>query len=203
MTNTNSSSSDQTTIAGPDPRLSLAAVIAEVDRLIEQTDPDQHGFSTPCPEFTVKDLTEHLIMVLRRVGAIGRGEHWSSVVEEAIEDGWLDQYRAATAEIERVWADPAMLDGHYEVPWGTLPAAPVLLSYVAEIATHGWDLATATGQTITVADEVLAPSIEVLRFGLPAEGRDDPEMPFDPVVDPGADAPALLHVAGWLGRQVV
>ena len=88
------------------------------------------------------------------------------------------------------------------MPWGTLPAVPVLLSYVAEIATHGWDLATATGQAIDIDDDHLAPALDVLRFGLPAEGRDDPEMPFDPVVDPGPDAPMLLRVAGWLGRPV-
>ncbi|MEL6981022.1 MAG: TIGR03086 family metal-binding protein [Actinomycetota bacterium] len=187
---------------GPDPRASLATVIAEVDRLIEGTGSDQLGLVTPCPEFTVKELNEHLVLVLRRIAAIGRGEHWSSVSEEPVEGGWLDDFRTATAEIERVWADPAMLAGEYEVPWGVLPAVPVLLSYVAEIATHAWDLATATGQELTVADEVLAPSLGVLQFGLPAEGRDDPEMPFDPVVDPGPGAPVVLQIAGWLGRKV-
>lgn len=186
-----------------DPLAALQTVIAEVDHLIAATEADQLGLPTPCPDFTVKDLTEHIVLVLRRIGAIGRGEHWSSVTEEAVADGWLADYRAAAAEIDRVWADPAMLTGQYEVPWGTLPAAPVLLSYVAEIATHGWDLATATGQRIIVADAVLAPALEVLRFGLPDEGRDDPGMPFDPVVDPGADASVLLRVAGWLGRPVI
>ncbi len=184
------------------PLASLASVIAEVDRLIAGTSSEQLGSGTPCSAFTVKDLTEHIVLVLRRVGAIGRGEHWSSVTEEAVTSGWLDDYRAAAEEIDRIWADPAMLEGAYEVPWGVLPAAPMLLSYVAEIATHGWDLATATDQPISIADEVLLPALEILRFGLPAEGRGGPEMPFDPVVDPGPEAPALLQVAGWLGRAV-
>ncbi len=185
-----------------DPREALAAVIAEVDGLIAGTSAEQLGSATPCPDFTVKDLTEHIVLVLRRVGAIGRGEHWSSVTEEAVASGWLEDYRTAAEEIERVWADPAMLEGQYEVPWGMLPAVPVLLTYVAEIATHGWDLATATGQPFAVADEMLVPALATLRFGLPAEGRGGPEMPFDPVVDPGPDAPALLQIAGWLGRAV-
>ena len=36
---------------------------------------------------------------------------------------------------------------------------------------------------------------------IPAEGRGE-EVPFDEVVDPGSDAPTLLKIAGWLGRQV-
>ena len=38
---------------------------------------------------------------------------------------------------------------------------------------------------------------------IPAEGRDDPMMPFGPVVDPGPDASNLLQLAGWMGRDVV
>jgi len=206
MTNTEPVPTTQSAATDPastdDPRVALAAVIAEVDRLVDGTAAEQLGSATPCSAFTVKDLTEHIVLVLRRVGAIGRGEHWSSVTEEAVASGWLEDYRAAAAEIDRVWADPAMLEGEYEVPWGMLPAVPVLLTYVAEIATHGWDLATATGQPFAIADEVLVPALEMLRFGLPAEGRGSPEMPFDPVVDPGPGAPALLQVAGWLGRAV-
>jgi len=37
---------------------------------------------------------------------------------------------------------------------------------------------------------------------IPAEGRGE-DMPFDPVVDPGDDAPLLLKIAGWAGRKVV
>ncbi len=206
MTNTESVPNAPSTTNDPspadDPRVALATVIAEVDRLVAGTSAEQLGSGTPCPAFTVKDLTEHIVLVLRRVGAIGRGEHWSSVTEEAVASGWLDDYRAAAEEVDRVWADSTMLEGEYEVPWGMLPAAPVLLSYVAEIATHGWDLASATDQPFTIADEALLPALEVLRFGLPAEGRDGPETPFDPVVDPGPDAPVLLQVAGWLGRAV-
>jgi hypothetical protein len=37
---------------------------------------------------------------------------------------------------------------------------------------------------------------------LPADGR-GADVPFDPVVDPGADAPTLLQIAGWMGRRVL
>lgn len=185
-----------------DPRPALDAVVAEVGRLIAGTTTDQLTGPTPCPDFTVKELTEHLILVLWRIAAIGRGDHWSSVTEEAIDSGWHEDYLAAATDLRSVWNRPAMLDGVYEVPWGTLPAAPVLLSYVAEVAVHGWDLATATGQSISLDDQVIAPALGVVQFGLPADGRVGTDMPFDPVVDPGADAPVLLRLAGWLGRKV-
>ena len=53
----------------------------------------------------------------------------------------------------------------------------------------------------TIDDDVLQVALVGAKF-IPAEGRDDPMVPFGPVVDPGPDAPVLLQIAGWMGRDV-
>jgi uncharacterized protein (TIGR03086 family) len=184
-----------------DPRTGLTAVAAQLGDLIGATPEDTLSNATPCPEFNVKDLQEHVVMVMRRVAAIGRGEHWSSIDSEAQDSGWHEAYLAAKQEAHEAWADPAKLGETYEVPWGELPGAPLLYTYTAELSTHGWDLATATDRPLEVDDDLLHGALVSIKF-VPAEGRDDPDVPFSEVVDPGPDAPLLLQIAGWGGRQV-
>ena len=99
------------------------------------------------------------------------------------------------------WTDPAKLGETYEVPWGEIPGGPMIYTYTAELATHGWDLATALGAEFSVDDAYLEGAYVAVQM-IPAEGRGE-DMPFDPVVDPGDDAPLLLKIAGWAGRKVV
>lgn len=186
-----------------DPRHSYAIVTMAMRELITNTASDQLANETPCTEFTVKELLEHIVLVQRRVGAIGRGEHWSTVVEEPVDDGWLDQYNLASHAVMTAWTDEATLAGMYEVPWGTLPGDALMWTYTSEMAVHAWDLATATQQPLTIDDDVLRPALVGLRIGLPAEARSQPDVPFDAVVNPGPDAPVLLQLAGWLGRNVL
>jgi len=195
---------DTPEISPDDPRYGFAVVTSTVRGLIDGTTPEQFGDSTPCPDFSVKDLLEHINLVMQRVAALGNGEHWSSVTPEGLvqENGHADTYATAAHDVMNAWTDSAKLEQMFEVPWGELPGGPMLLTYTAELATHGWDLATATGQSIEVPDEMLGGALMAAQM-LPSEGRDDPEFPFDPVVDPGEDAPTLLKIAGWMGRQVV
>ncbi len=187
---------------GPDdPRYGLAMVVDAVGNLMETTPASAMSLQTPCSEFLVKDLFEHLVMVLRRTAAIGRGEHWSSVDQEAQDSGWAESYRAAAHEVMEAWTDAAKLEQVYEVPWGEVPGAPLMYTYTAELAVHGWDVAAATGAEFTIDDDLLRAPLMAAQF-IPADGRGTPEMPFDPVVDPGAGAPVLLQIAGWMGRQV-
>ena len=195
---------DTPEITPDDPRFGLAQVVSAVRGLIDGTTADQHDGSTPCSEFTVKDLLNHLNLVMNRVAVIGNGGHWSEVTDESVarDDGHGEAFAEAAHATMNAWTDSAKLEQMYEVPWGDLPGAPVLMTYTAELATHAWDLATATGQKLEIPDEALHGALVAAKM-LPGEGREDPEFPFDAVVDPGEDAPLVLQIAGWLGRDVV
>ena len=185
-----------------DPRFAFAKVVDAVGTLMEATGPEHLAKPTPCTEFTVKELLEHLVLVVRRVAAIGRGEHWSTITEQPTDSGWAGDFRNGAHEIMEAWADPAILDTVLEVPWGEFPGAVLMYTYTAELATHGWDLATATGAEFSIDDDLLHGALVSIKF-VPAEGRDHPDVPFGEVVDPGPDAPLLLQIAGWSGRNVI
>ncbi len=184
-----------------DPRFAFAKVVDELGQLIEKTTPAMLGNATPCPEFTVKELLEHCVMVISRVAAIGRGEHWSTIEQEATDDGWHDDFRAGAHATMEAWTNPAILETMLEVPWGEFPGAALIYTYTAELATHGWDLSQATGLDFSIDDDLLHGALFAIQM-VPAEGRDHPDVPFSEVVDPGSDAPVLLKLAGWAGRDV-
>lgn len=201
---TKTTETETTELAMDDPRMGFAVVTDAVGTLMETVTNDQLSLPTPCTEFEVLDMLDHILLVMNRVAVIGNGGHWSDATAEqaARESGHADAFRSAAHDVMAAWTDAAKLQNSYEVPWGAMPGGPVMLTYTAELATHGWDLATAIGADFTVDDRHLGGALAAAKM-LPEEGRGDDLIPFDPVVDPGADAPVLLQIAGWMGRQVI
>lgn len=206
MNNTSTDSNQDSNSGGmPDPRPGLAASAAALQQLIAKVDTTDFAKPTPCDEFDVQALLDHIALVFRRSGAIGRGEHWTTVEQVQIGtdiETYIAEIAAASAAQDQAWSDPSRLGVVVEVPWGAIPGGAVVATYTAEMATHGWDLATALGEDFTIDDDALSVALFAVQQ-IPAEGRDAPEIPFGPVVDPGPDASHLLKIAGWGGRQVV
>jgi len=188
----------------PDPRPGLAVAANAVQALLKKVETTDFAKPTPCNEFDVQSLLDHLTMVLRRSVAIGSGIHWTTVEQDRVGadiDTYVAEITRAVEAQEQAWSDPSRLGAMVEVPWGNIPGGAAVAIYTAELATHGWDLATAIGEDFTIPDDALAVALSAVKQ-IPAEGREDPEIPFSDVVDPGPDASALLKIAGWGGRQV-
>lgn len=197
------SMSDTPQMPGPDdPRSAYATVTSAIRSLMDSVAEGCLGNETPCPEFSVKELLEHIVLVQRRCATVGRGEHWSTIEQEAQASGWAESFGEASHQVMEAWTDEAKLLQMFEVPWGAMPGVGILTAYTGELAVHGWDLAQATGLDFEIDDTVLGNALMGAKF-IPAEGRDDPMMPFGPVVDPGPDASNLLQLAGWMGRDVL
>ena len=186
---------------GRDPRLDFADISVAVGRLVASPEPADLSRPTVCPDFTVEILLDHIVMVMRRIGAVGAGEHFSTVEQVPLGQGWAAAYDDAADRISAVWADDAVLGRTIEVPWGSFPGAAVMAAYCTEIAVHGWDLAQATDRRLEIADEALIGTLAAARF-ISADGRESDEIPFGPVIDPGPEASLLDQIAGWLGRPV-
>ena len=70
---------------------------------------------------------------------------------------------------------------------------------VMEYLTHGWDLATATGQKMPWSDDEAADVLARAEKTLPAQYRGD-GMPFGDIVDVPDTAPPADRVAAFMGR---
>lgn len=185
----------------PDLRQAVASAQEWVAGLAAGVRPDQLDLATPCTDFDVEALLKHLFGVADRLVAMGAGRPADSVPPSVsvLPSDVVETYRARVEEGRRAWSDPASLGRLVEAPFGRVPGAVVLGVYLAENLTHGWDLATATGQDPEADPALVGPAHATMLRALPAEGRDG--FPFAAAVEPAADAGPTERLANWSGRS--
>lgn len=183
----------------PDLRPELARALDQTGRLIAGTAPDAAGDPTPCDEFDVATLIGHLQAVVRRIGVVIAGEPFDSVPSMRTSVDWVGDWAEGRAVTDAVLAVDANLDRVVRVPWGTAPARLVVASYIGELATHGWDLAVATGRREELDDSLAELALPATLTKIPAERG--PGIPFDAVVPVPEDAPVYDRLVAWSGRN--
>lgn len=188
----------------PDPRPGFHAACEQAAAIIDSATAETLRRPTPCTEFDVEDLTRHLLSVGQRTIALADGKPAESVPLDAPDisaDGFSEEWSRIRSVLNEELRPDSVLGQMMEVPWATLPGAIVLAIYIAEIQIHSWDLATALGQSPDWDQDLAAAGLAVVSMGIPAEGRSEEEMPFDPVVPTADDAPAMDRLVAWMGRN--
>ena len=152
-----------------DPRVGLARAIALGGETIAQVDPGQLGLPTPCTDFAVRDLLGHMVFVLRRAAAVGRGEDAFAVppTSHVPDTGWVEVWNEAAHQVEVAWIDADVLQRIMVLPFGELPGAAVATFYTGELTIHTWDLATATEQRPEWDDGIVASTLFAFERFLP------------------------------------
>ena len=202
-----------------DPRPLFATAVQTAVPVIATVRPDQLDLPSPCVEYDVKELLAHLVFVLHRVAALGRGEEAyapNSMADAVVEhDDWVGDWKAAATEVDAAWADDAKLESTVVLPWATMTGAEMLGMYVSEITTHTWDVATATGQHPEWNDAVCRLALDSMHRDLPMADRAPMwdefkahapanfqfDAPFANAVAVPLDAPLIDQLVGWTGRQ--
>ncbi|MFT7599286.1 MAG: hypothetical protein ACI8TP_002215 [Acidimicrobiales bacterium] len=186
-----------------DPRPGLVAAIALGRTVIQQVGVDQLDLPTPCDEFTVAQLAAHSLGVLQRIVLVGqRSTEWPDLVPNFYQHANYEaDWKRLADGVEQAWADDRLLGSMLTLPFAEMPGAPAVGLYTGEVLVHAWDLATAVGADVAWNQELAAATLVGSQMGLPAEIRDDPEVPFGAVVPTADDAPAMDRLVAWLGRS--
>ena len=133
----------------------LADAADSAARTVDNITPAQLGGPTPCTEWDVRTLLNHVILWTSH--SLERRAHGESVAPELMErdfaaaQDFAAAYRAQLDRALAAWADPAVWDRELDVMGGKTPAADVGALMIAELVLHGWDLAAATGQDYSVS----------------------------------------------------
>lgn len=190
---------------GPDdPRVIFSKAVALAGAVIGATRSDQLDNRTPCGDFRVRGLLDHLVLAVEHVAAVGRGQDpygGPVIVRDVPDDGWLRAWIYAAHEARAAWSDDATLARVVRLPWVEQSGAATLAGYVNEVTVHTWDLATATGRRPEWNSRVLEVAFDAIRHVLPAEGRGDRGAPFADAVEVPADAPLIDRLVAWNGRR--
>jgi uncharacterized protein (TIGR03086 family) len=180
----------------------LGRALDQTGAIIAAISPDQSELPTPCGDWNVRALVSHLIgQDLRNflISVRGAVADWQAQPDPVGAD-WATMFQDRARELISTWqsADLNQLVG---IPGGQqVPLRSRADQQVAELATHGWDLTVATGQTAALddalAEHALAWSHQMLR----PEHR-GPGKAFGLEVQVPPDAPAYDRLAGWFGRD--
>jgi uncharacterized protein (TIGR03086 family) len=205
------------TLATTDPRSSFAQAVATARAVVDGVNPDQLTLPTPCPEHDVRSMLGHMLVVFRRITALGNGANPMDMPDSVTgiaDDAWPAAFLAAAHEVHAAWSDPAKLDEMMVLPWVTAPGAAMMLSYTSELTVHTWDLAVATGQTAPWHQPTVRIALETALRVLPSGDReayfaelskDMPEIagrpPFKNPVSVDSTSTPLDQLIGWYGRQ--
>jgi uncharacterized protein (TIGR03086 family) len=157
---------------------------------------------TPCPDWDVRALLNHLILwsargeaAAHRLPITGPGEDHDFTAEP----GWAGRYAEQVRKTAEAWQDPAAWEGKASLTGGEgMPARFIGGIIFGECVTHGWDLAVATGiepvfppEVLRTEWERLAPTVEMGR----EYGAFGAEVPVP------EDAPLLDRIVGLSGRD--
>ncbi|HEY5887543.1 MAG TPA: TIGR03086 family metal-binding protein [Acidimicrobiales bacterium] len=129
--------------------------------LVTNVDDGQLTAPTPCPDFAVGDLLDHLstFAVAFRAAAdktvpadAGRPPPASAA---NLGEDWRDRIPRELAEMAEAWARPEAWEGMTRIGGMDTPAESAGVVALEEPVVHGWDLARATGQAFTVPEAEL------------------------------------------------
>jgi uncharacterized protein (TIGR03086 family) len=178
-----------------------AAALIEIVRGVK---PDQVAAPTPCAEYDVRLLLNHLLFWGPSLEGAARKESvpppaGSESEVDLTEGDWAAAVAAQAERIAAAWSRPAAWEGttHMGGPM-ELPASMVGGMVVIEVLVHGWDLARATGQHWEWDGDLVTYTLgEVVKTA--EQGR---QMGvFGPEVTVPGSAPALDRVLALTGRD--
>lgn len=113
---------------------------------------------TPCPEWTVRQLVNHMVRGNLNHAGLVRGNSAAEFLrrrdEDALGSDPLDAYRRSVRDCADAFAEPGALDRMLDYPLGKLPGRQALAVRTTDTLIHTWDLARAIG-----ADERLDPGL--------------------------------------------
>lgn len=200
MTNTTTSPSNRA-----DRRQSLFAAYDHAADVATSVGADQLGRPTPCPEYDVATLVDHLVGAGWRAVELGRGIAPTGAdefphVELADAVGHL---RQAGVEAAAAWGDDR-LAATTTMPSGeTYTGSTLVDMYLCELVAHAWDLAVATGQMPLCPAELASAALQAAQAMLRPEYRDSMGTgnPFGAEQPASEQATTLERFVAFMGRR--
>lgn len=174
----------------PDDLAVLRTGLDQLADLVDGVPSAALGDRTPCEDWTVQDLVDHIVAAPERFTRMVRGESidWSAPTPAAGEDP-AGTFRAHASDLLDALRGQDAGSGSVSTDW-----------QCAELAVHAWDLTTALGRSTADLDPEVAES--GLAF-MQANLTDDKRAPAFGAEQPSPEgADAYQRIAAFAGRAV-
>jgi len=184
----------------------IPLVLHDLENVIRQVTPDQFGRPTPCPEFDVAALRQHMLawadfFSVAATDPDGTGDRPDPQAYTAPDDpDEAAQVISRASQRFQQAVQDGVEDRPVKVVQSSMPGTGALSLALWEFMIHGHDLASATGQPWSppeAAVDLVQPFAQsMLSDEYRGEGKD-----FAYAVDVPADAPAFERLLGFCGRD--
>ena len=182
----------------------LSAACDATERIVAGVAPAQFDQPTPCREWDVRALLNHLVGTLvlgtallsdtPPAVAMGPGQ---LPVADLLDGDPLTAYRTGVETLLAAAGDGALERSH-QTPFGEMPGSVLGGFTTLDIAVHGWDLARATGQDGELDGGLAAPLLAFARGAITADTR---APRIGPALEPPPGATLTQQLVAYLGRQ--
>lgn len=181
---------------------SMVECAAEAARVARGVTAAQLAGATHCSDWDVRALVNHWVLytshglehrALRKPlpeSLTGR--------DFAAEAGWASAYAAQLDRAVAAWADPVVWEGEVDLGMGSMAAPELASMIVKEMAVHGWDVATATGQQYRISDATARIILDVVTTHGALYRQYDG---FAPAVPVPSDSPTFTRAIALSGRD--
>ena len=178
---------------------SRAVTVAQ--RVIDGIRPDQLTAPTPCPEWDVRALLNHLIGLHRMFVASAAGDPLPDWETDFVGDDASSAFAASARDADAALRAPGALDRTFRVPWGEISGKMLAWVLFVDLVVHSWDLAKATDQPTSLDPELCATALPMVRAQMEQMAAPRRGDWIGPEVSVPVDAPICDRFAGFMGRQ--
>ncbi|MBI3743340.1 MAG: TIGR03086 family protein [Chloroflexi bacterium] len=126
--------------ARPNPIEAFDAATKRARQTVAGVKPAQLTSPTPCSEWNVQALLDHMVGTLNFVASSLSGTPSTKAA------GSLQAFDAGVAAVSKAARVPGVLEKKVKSPMGEMPGQVFLMIGISDTLIHGWDLAKATGQ---------------------------------------------------------
>ena len=166
-----------------------------LEQLVRSLEPDQLAAGTPCAEWDVRAVLDHVIGGAKSFAAAARqGGQFQPVEGDHVGDDPVASLRAAADGAIAAWRDAGE-----PPPTGFIPGVSMLDINIADVVLHTWDIARGTGREPNLPDDVVADLLSKMEGQWHEIGH---QMgAFGPPCDVPEGAAPLDRLAALTGRQ--
>jgi uncharacterized protein (TIGR03086 family) len=155
--------------------------------------PDQLEAATPCPDWTVWGVIDHLIAGNWRV--VGEAHATPDDPDQLVE-----AHAVSASAAHATFSEQDGLTRTYIVRIGPIPGTLFIALRTTDALVHAWDIATATGRPTDLDPELAAAMLEMSQQRITPELRGE-GGPFGPEQECSEDQPMADRLAAFLGRR--
>ncbi|WP_030560959.1 TIGR03086 family metal-binding protein [Streptomyces aureocirculatus] len=163
---------------------------------------DRWGAPTPCAEWTVRDLVQHLVVEQLWVPPLVRDGATMDEVGDSFEGDMtgpdpVASWDTAADAARAAFAESGALDRTVHLSYGDTPARDYCAQMITDLVVHSWDLARAIGADEHLPDELVTAALHEVR---PYAADLSRSGLFAPAVEPPPGADAQTELLCLLGR---